>query len=58
MQKLHLLLWKVGKESVFHIINEISWNRSSFGRRNSINWIGHLKSLDSALMKISIKGHN
>ena len=41
-----------------HIILEIPWNLSSFGRRNSINRLDHWKSLGNALMKITIKGHN
>ena len=41
-----------------HIILEIPWNLSSFGRRNSINRLDHWKSLGNALMKITIKGQN
>ena len=41
-----------------HIILEIPWNLSSFGRRNSINRLDHWKSLYKALVKITIKGHN
>ena len=41
-----------------HIILEIPWNLSSFGRRNSINRLDYRKSLDNALVKITIKGDN
>ena len=45
MQKLQLLIWKVGREPIFHIIPEIPWNLSSLGDRNSINQLDHWKSL-------------
>ena len=41
-----------------HIILEIPWNLSSFGRRNSINRLDHWKSLGNVLVKITTKGHN
>ena len=41
-----------------HIVLEIPWNLSSFGRRNSINQLDHWISLGNALVKITIKGHN
>ena len=37
MQKLHLLLWKVGIDRNFHIIHNIPWNLSSFGYEMSIS---------------------
>ena len=58
MQKLHSLIWKARREPIFHIIYEIHWNLSSFDRRSSINRLDHWKSLDNALVKTSIKGHN
>ena len=56
--KASLIALKGRERAIFHIIHEIPWNLNSFGRRNLIPWLDHCESLDNALVKISIKGHN